>query len=223
MDTLIKIENLTKTYPIGRDKFRALRNVSLEIKQGEMVAIMGRSGSGKTTLLNIIGTLDGFDMGSYYYNGYDVSAMSDSSKARLRSSEIGFVNQDFQLLNRKTAIDNVQLPLYFGKTKARDMKNLALCALDDVGIYEQANKKVYEMSGGQKQRVAIARALVIKPTVILADEPTGALDHNTAIQIMDILKELNLREKITVIIVTHDKEVADICDRIIMLDDGKIV
>jgi putative ABC transport system ATP-binding protein len=188
-----------------------------------MVAIMGRSGSGKTTLLNIIGTLDGFDMGSYYYNGYDVSAMSDSSKARLRSSEIGFVNQDFQLLNRKTAIDNVQLPLYFGKTKARDMKNLALCALDDVGIYEQANKKVYEMSGGQKQRVAIARALVIKPTVILADEPTGALDHNTAIQIMDILKELNLREKITVIIVTHDKEVADICDRIIMLDDGKIV
>lgn len=223
MDILIKIENLTKTYPIGRDKFRALRNVSLEIKQGEMVAIMGRSGSGKTTLLNIIGTLDGFDMGSYYYNGYDVSAMSDSSKARLRSSEIGFVNQDFQLLNRKTAIDNVQLPLYFGKTKARDMKNLALCALDDVGIYEQANKKVYEMSGGQKQRVAIARALVIKPTVILADEPTGALDHNTAIQIMDILKELNLREKITVIIVTHDKEVADICDRIIMLDDGKIV
>ena len=195
MDTLIKIENLTKTYPIGRDKFRALRNVSLEIKQGEMVAIMGRSGSGKTTLLNIIGTLDGFDMGSYYYNGYDVSAMSDSSKARLRSSEIGFVNQDFQLLNRKTAIDNVQLPLYFGKTKARDMKNLALCALDDVGIYEQANKKVYEMSGGQKQRVAIARALVIKPTVILADEPTGALDSKTGKMIIKLLNGGLLNQK----------------------------
>lgn len=222
MTPLISIKNLNKYYPIGKDKFHALRDVSIEIGRGEMVAIMGKSGSGKTTLLNIIGTLDSFDDGEYIYDGNNVAKMSDGKKAALRASEIGFVNQEFMLLNKKTATENVALPLYFNDTPYLKIRKRARAAIAEMGISEQSNKKITAMSGGQKQRVAIARALVIEPSLILADEPTGALDRATADEIIGCIRRLNKENGITVIIVTHDAEVAAACDRVITIVDGQI-
>ena len=223
MTPLISIKNLNKYYPIGKDKFHALRDVSIEIGRGEMVAVMGKSGSGKTTLLNIIGTLDSFDDGEYLYDGNNVAKMSDRKKAALRASEIGFVNQEFMLLNKKTATENVALPLYFNDTPYTRIRKRVRAAISEMGIAEQANKKITAMSGGQKQRVAIARAIVIEPSLILADEPTGALDRATADEIMSCIRRLNKENGITVIIVTHDSEVAAACDRVITIVDGQIV
>ena len=217
---LIKISDLNKSYPVGKGKFAALKHVDLTVERGEMLAVMGKSGSGKTTLLNVIGTLDSFDSGSYLYNGHNVKKMTDGAKASLRASEIGFVHQDFLLMNRKTAAQNVAFPPYSGKTPYGKIKRLAADALSKTGVLEQADKHVTDMSGGQKQRVAIARAIVTKPSLILADEPTGALDRATADEIIRLLLDLNCKNGITVIVVTHDTEVADMCGRVVYIKDG---
>lgn len=218
----IDIHGLCKSYPVGKGRFSALKNVDLTVERGEMLAITGRSGSGKTTLLNVIGTLDTFDAGTYFYDGRDVGKMSDGEKAALRASEIGFVHQDFLLMNHRTAAQNVAMPLYFGKTPYAKFGARVEEALAAAGVPEQAKKRISDMSGGQKQRVAIARALAISPSLIIADEPTGALDRATSGEIMDLLVELNEKDGITVIIVTHDPEVAARCRRAVKISDGEI-
>ncbi len=220
--SFIEIKKMNKYYPVGKDKFHALKDIDLTVEAGEVLAIMGKSGSGKSTLLNIIGTIDDYASGSYLYKGRDISKMSDKDKAALRSSEIGFVNQEFLLLNQKTAIENVSMPLYFNETQYRDIESHSLAALEAVGVADQAKKKITDMSGGQKQRVAIARALVIEPSLILADEPTGALDRKTADEIIETLLKLNRDYGITVVIVTHDAEVAAACSRVVNIVDGEI-
>lgn len=218
---MIRIENLNKTYRTRDISFRALRDVSLSIAPGESVAIMGKSGAGKTTLLNILGCLDTFDQGTYVLDGKDVSQLGDGALAKLRNEKIGFVMQDFALIPHKTVLFNVMLPMYFDKTPWSRMKRKAEKVLDRLGILDQKNKKVGQLSGGQKQRVAIARALVKGPAVILADEPTGALDSETGRAIMETLMEHN-RAGITLIVVTHDQQVAAYCKRTILLSDGQL-
>lgn len=219
---MIKIENLTKTYIIGETRFKALNDVSLAIENGEFVAIQGKSGAGKSTLLHILGCVDNFDKGKYYFKDIDVDTLNDSKKSKLRNEEIGFVLQDFSLINHKDVLFNVMLPLFFNRTPSKKMKEMAYDALEIVGIQDQAGKKANQLSGGQRQRVAIARAIVNNPSLLLADEPTGALDSNTSAQIMDQLIMLN-KKGITVILVTHDDTVADKCNRKIIINDGKII
>ncbi|MDY4171511.1 MAG: ABC transporter ATP-binding protein [Evtepia sp.] len=219
---MIQIKNLKKIYRTKDLSFLALDNVSLSILPGESVAIMGKSGAGKTTLMNIIGCLDTFDRGSYRLDGTEVSQLPDAKLADIRNNKIGFVMQDFALLPHKSVLFNVILPMYFDKTPWREMKHRALDVLDKLEIADQKNKKVSQLSGGQKQRVAIARAIVKNPAVLLADEPTGALDSETGRVIMETLMERN-REGITVIVVTHDPQVANYCKRKIIISDGKIV
>ncbi len=218
----IEIKNLNKTFPVGKLKFQALKDICLTVGRGETVAIMGRSGSGKTTLLNIIGTLDTFDSGDYAYDGRSVAKMNDAARSALRAEDIGFVQQDFLLLNRKTAAENVAAPLLFGKTPYREIPQLVYKALSDAGVPEQADKKITDMSGGQKQRVAIARAIVTSPSLILADEPTGALDRATSVEIMELMLRLNRERGITLIIVTHDSEIASMCGRVLHISDGAL-
>lgn len=220
---MIKIKNLSKTYPVGKETFTVLNNINLTIEQGEMVAIQGRSGAGKTTLFNVIGCLDHFDEGKYALDGVDIASIKDSQAAKIRSQKIGFVLQDFALISHQTATFNVMLPLFFDKVSYKKMKEKALEALRAVAIEELANKKVSQLSGGQKQRVAIARALVNDPQIILADEPTGALDSETALQIIELLKGLNRKESLTVLMITHDDDVASHCNRRIEIEDGKII
>lgn len=221
---MIEIKNINKTYNIGKSNaFHALKDVSLTIKDGEMVAIIGKSGAGKSTLMHIIGCIDDFEEGTYILNGDDISKVKESKRANIRNKDIGIVMQDFALVEDYTAIENVMIPLFFSKEKSEDSKKVrALKSLEKLGITELAYKKVNKLSGGQKQRVAIARALVNKPSVILADEPTGALDIKTSAEMMEVFKELN-KQGITVIIITHDMEVAHSCKRIIEISDGKIV
>ena len=173
---IIEIKNLNKYYPLGKSRFHALKDVNVAVEKGEMVSIEGPSGAGKSTLLHIIGLLDGFDSGNYLLNGVDMKNLKDTKASRIRNEEIGFVMQDFSLINQKTVLFNVMLPLLFSKTPYSKIKGMAEDALESVGIYDQKTKKVNQLSGGQKQRVAIARAIVTNPSVILADEPTGALD-----------------------------------------------
>lgn len=189
---MIEISKLNKYYKVGKGKMHALKDIDLTIKDGESLAIQGKSGAGKSTLMHIMGLLDSYDSGSLKIDGQEIKGLSDGKLATIRNQKIGFVMQDFSLLDHKSVIMNVMLPLYFNhKYSFKKMNKLALEALERVGIKEQANKKANQLSGGQRQRVAIARAIISKPEIILADEPTGALDSETSVEIMNLLKELN--------------------------------
>lgn len=218
---MIRLENISKIYKVGKEDFYALRDVTLTIEKGEIVAIRGASGCGKTTLLNVIGCLDRASRGSYFFEGEDVSRLSDGKSAVIRNEKIGFVLQDFALINTQTVLYNVMLPLLFSKMPYSKIKKRALAVLEQVGIADQAKKKANRLSGGQRQRVAIARALVNSSSLLLADEPTGQLDSKTGESIMTLLRELN-ESGITVVMVTHDDKVASIAHRQITLSDGSI-
>lgn len=220
---MIKLTNVNKFYPVGKTKFQALADIDLEIGKGEFISIEGESGAGKSTLLHVLGLLDTFDSGEYWFEGTDVRRMGDAKASALRNRRIGFVMQDFALIPHKTVLFNVMLPLLFSKTPLRGMRKRALDALEQVGIAEQAGKRVNQLSGGQRQRVAIARALIIEPALILADEPTGALDSQTSRQILELLTKINAARGITIVTVTHSKLVSDYCRRKIVMADGRIV
>ncbi len=219
---MIKIEKLHKSYPIGKDSLHVLKGIDLHIKEGEFVSIMGSSGSGKSTLLNIVGLLDIHDEGNYFLNGQLIKNMNEKKAAILRNKFLGFVFQSFNLISYKTALENVALPLYYKGIKRKERLKIALDYLEKVGLKEWANHLPNELSGGQKQRVAIARALVTKPKVVLADEPTGALDSGTTDSVMDLLKVIN-EEGMTVFVITHEQEVANQTKRIVHLKDGVII
>ena len=217
---MINIKGLNKYYPLGKERFHALKDIDLEVKQGEMLCLTGRSGSGKSTLLHVIGLLDTFESGEYLFDGSTVRELSDSRRAALRNAAIGFIMQDFALVSDRSVLFNVMLPLMFGKTSLSQAKKLAAESLEKVGIADQKNKRVNQLSGGQKQRVAIARAMVTQPSIILADEPTGALDTATGNQIMELFGELN-GEGNTIVIVTHNEEIGCACPYQIRIRDGK--
>ena len=219
---MIRIENINKFYKLGKGRFHALKDVSLEIGDGEFVSVEGRSGAGKTTLLHILGCLDSFDSGTYLLNGKSVGKMGDRQLAAVRNREIGFVMQDFALVAQEDVLFNVMLPLYFSQTKHSRMKDLAAEKLERVGLSDQIGKKVSQLSGGQKQRVAIARALVAGRGIILADEPTGALDSGTGREVMELLRGINREQGTTVVVITHDAEVASYAGRRIVLADGVV-
>ena len=217
---MIKLENIAKVYCMGEVDVYALKGVSLTIKAGEMVSIVGASGSGKSTLLHIIGCLDRPSSGSYFLDGVDVSRLSDNKLAEMRNKKFGFVFQDFNLLSRATALSNVELPLIYGGGGQKHQK--ALEALERVGLKERAKHRPTELSGGEQQRVAIARALVNDPPLILADEPTGNLDSVSTKEIISIFRSLN-KDGITVIMVTHEADIAAQTQRVIRLRDGEII
>lgn len=220
-EELIRIETLSKNYKVGMEVVRALRGVSLSIYKNEYIALMGPSGSGKSTLMNILGCLDTPTSGSYYLNGKDVSKLVDNELAEIRNKEIGFVFQTFNLLPRSTALDNVALPLIYAGQNKIARRDRALTVLDQVGLSDRTHHKPNELSGGQRQRVAIARALVNRPSIILADEPTGNLDSKTSIEIMGLLHEIHSAGN-TIILVTHEEDIALHAHRIVRLLDGEI-
>lgn len=220
--SLIEIRNLNKYYAVGKNSFHALKDINFEVEEGDFVAIEGQSGAGKSTLLNIVGCIDGFDSGDYRFGGSRIGGLSDAKLAAVRNTKIGYVFQDFCLVNHQTVLFNAMLPLFFSKVSYREMKRLGLQALQRVGIGEQAHKKANQLSGGQRQRVAIARAIINRPALILADEPTGALDSETSAQIMDLLAALNA-EGTTILVVTHDRFVSGYCQKHITIRDGCIV
>jgi putative ABC transport system ATP-binding protein len=217
---MISLNNITKVYPMGKRELTALRDITMDIEQGELVAIMGPSGSGKTTLLNLLGCLDTPTSGTYHLEGREVSKLSGGELAEIRGQKIGFIFQTFNLLSRLTAKANVELGMTYAGGVVRQR---ALEALDMVGLSERTNHRPIELSGGEQQRVAIARALVKNPTLFLADEPTGQLDSKSGMEIISILTSLNSEHGITVLIVTHDADIASSCQRIIQLRDGEII
>lgn len=222
---MIEIDNIYKIYNKGKvNEFTALKGVSLRISEGEMVAVIGKSGAGKSTLMHIIGCIDDFEQGKYYLNGQDVSKLNEKKRAIIRNRDIGIVLQDFALMENYTVIENVLMPLFFSKDAGnrRVREEKAKDILSQLEMDEIMDKKVNKLSGGQKQRVAIARAMINNPKVILADEPTGALDVKTSLEIMNVFKKLNAKGT-TVIIITHDMEVANECNRVIEICDGNIV
>ena len=221
---MIELSGINKYYKYNKRKnYHALKDINLKIEDGEFVAIIGRSGAGKTTLLNIIGLLDNYDSGKYLIDGQNTQGMNDTKLSKLRNEKIGFVLQDYALIENKSVIINVMLPLFFNpKYSFSKMQQVAMKVIEKLGIQDQSHKKVNQLSGGQKQRVAIARAIVNDPSFILADEPTGALDTKTSTEIMELFKSLNDEGK-TVIIITHDPTVAEACKRKIEISDGQIV
>jgi putative ABC transport system ATP-binding protein len=219
---MIKIEKLHKSYPIGKGSLHVLKGLDLHIKEGEYVSIMGSSGSGKSTLLNIVGLLDGHDDGKYYLDGQLIEDLDEKKAAILRNKFLGFVFQSFNLITYKTALENVALPLYYQGMGRKERQKVAMKYLEKVGISERADHLPSELSGGEKQRVAIARALVTNPKVVLADEPTGALDSATSKAVMQLLKEISL-EGMTVFVITHEEDIAAGTDRIVRLRDGIII
>lgn len=222
---MIEIDNIYKIYNKGKvNEFTALKGVSLRISEGEMVAVIGKSGAGKSTLMHIIGCIDDFEQGKYYLNGQDVSKLNEKKRAIIRNRDIGIVLQDFALMENYTVIENVLMPLFFSKDAGnrRVREEKAKDILSQLEMDEIMDKKVNKLSGGQKQRVAIARAMINNPKVLLADEPTGALDVKTSLEIMNVFKQLNAKGT-TVIIMTHDMEVANECNRVIEICDGNIV
>jgi putative ABC transport system ATP-binding protein len=221
--SLIRLEKISRRYQMGAETVHALREVSLEIQRGEYVAIMGPSGSGKSTLMNLIGCLDTPTAGQYELNGIQVSEMDDNRLAEVRNKEIGFVFQTFNLLPRSDALRNVELPLIYSGLPSDERRRVALEALASVGLGDRIHHRPNELSGGQRQRVAVARALVNRPSILLADEPTGNLDGATGQHVLELLLELNRVEGATLVLVTHDASLANHADRVITLRDGLVV
>ncbi|WP_314365490.1 ABC transporter ATP-binding protein [uncultured Streptococcus sp.] len=218
---MLKLKDIHKSYQQGSQEFSILKGIDLHVKEGDFLAIMGPSGSGKSTLMNIIGCLDKASSGTYHIEGTDVSELSDNQLSDLRNQKIGFVFQNFNLMPKLTACQNVELPLTYMKIPKKERRERALEMLRLVGLEERSDFKPMELSGGQKQRVAIARALVTNPSFILGDEPTGALDTKTSVQIMDLFKQFNDEGK-TIVIITHEPEVAQLCKQTVILRDGNI-
>jgi len=218
---MIKLRDINKTY-YGAQPLHVLKGIDLDINEGEFVSIMGASGSGKSTLLNILGILDNYDSGEYWLGDVLIKNLSETRAAEYRNKMIGFIFQSFNLISFKTAVENVELPLFYQGVSRRKRHTLALEYLERLGIRDWATHYPNELSGGQRQRVAIARALITQPRIILADEPTGALDSKTSVEVMELLKRLNAEEHITQIIVTHDPVVAEKTNRIIRIQDGVI-
>ena len=223
--SVISIRSLVKTYVVGEVEVRALRGVSLDIKPGEFVSVTGPSGSGKSTLMHILGCLDRPTSGQYFLDGQDVSRMSRDELADVRNNKIGFVFQGFNLLSRTSAIDNVELPLLYGsgKLKTAERRKRAMESLEAVGLGQRFDHHPNQLSGGQQQRVAIARALITRPSILLADEPTGNLDTRTSIEVMGIFQRLNQERGITVLVITHEHDIAEYGTRVIACRDGQIV
>jgi putative ABC transport system ATP-binding protein len=219
---MIEIKNMSKTYVMGTNVVNALNNISIHIKRHEFVAIVGPSGSGKSTLMNMIGCLDVPTSGEYFLDGKEVSKLNDNHLADIRNQKIGFIFQRFNLLNRISAIENVELPLVYQGISGKQSEKLAIEALESVGLADRKFHKPFELSGGQQQRVAIARALVTKPPLILADEPTGNLDSKSGIEIMKLLKQLH-DEGNTIVLITHDNNIAKQAGRTVRIQDGEIV
>jgi putative ABC transport system ATP-binding protein len=218
---MIQVSGLYKSYPVGKNRLEVLKGIDLTIETGEFVAVMGASGSGKSTLLNILGILDGYDKGQYYLNGDLIWNLSEKRAARLRNRHLGFVFQSFNLIPFKNAMENVALPLFYQNVRKKRRNAIAMQYLEQMGLADWATHLPAELSGGQNQRVAIARALITKPAVILADEPTGALDSQTSKEVMGVLRKIN-REGITIVVITHETDISAMTDRIVRIHDGVI-
>ncbi len=219
---MIEIKNLHKSYKMGSNSLHVLKGIDFKVEEGELVAIMGSSGSGKSTLLNILGMLDGLDEGSYMLDGVPIKDLNETKAAQYRNKFLGFVFQSFNLINYKSAVENVALPLYYQKVPRKERLEKAMKYLEQVGLKDWATHLPSELSGGQKQRVAIARAMAAEPKVLLADEPTGALDSTTSYEVMDLIQKINDQGN-TILVVTHEPDIADMCKRIVHLKDGVIV